>query len=216
MSSRQRETTARIASRESLVKTRVVSRRLRSSGGSILLFAPLLPCFWSDDSSLGVACRQQKCAPGCCCLISDSWVTANACDRLPRLLVKHIIVLYNQTLWWADGTISTHVHAHLEMDLTPWLSVIILSWRICRRIMETSYETYQSPIHSAPGWGRLTLCGISNSRSIYCININIHLKQGTIRQLSEVFDKCCDKLIIFEPFMWLEQTYHAWSCSWPM
>ena len=33
-----------------------------------------------------------------------------------------------------------------------------------------------------------------------------HLKQGTIGQLSEVFNKCCDKLIIFEPFMWLEQT----------
>jgi len=35
----------------------------------------------------------------------------------------------------------------------------------------------------------------------------LHLKQGTIRQLSEVCDGFPDKLIIFAPFMWLEQTY---------
>ena len=29
----------------------------------------------------------------------------------------------------------------------------------------------------------------------------IHLKQGTIRQLSEAFDGFLDKLIIFEPLM---------------
>ena len=34
-----------------------------------------------------------------------------------------------------------------------------------------------------------------------------HLEQGTIGQLSEVFDKYRDKLTIFEPFMSLEQTY---------
>ena len=34
-----------------------------------------------------------------------------------------------------------------------------------------------------------------------------HLKQGKIGQLSEVCDKCSVKSIIFEPFMWLEQTY---------
>ena len=34
-----------------------------------------------------------------------------------------------------------------------------------------------------------------------------HLKQGMIGQLTKVFDKCCGKSIIFEPFMWLEQTH---------
>ena len=38
----------------------VVSRRLRSSAGSILVFAPLIPWFWSDNSSIGVACRSVR------------------------------------------------------------------------------------------------------------------------------------------------------------
>ena len=50
----------------------------------------------------------------------------------------------------------------------------------------------------------------SDAFSHKCVKTDIkemHLKQGVIRQLSEVFDKCCAKLTIFEPSMWLEQTY---------
>ena len=32
-----------------------------------------------------------------------------------------------------------------------------------------------------------------------------HLEQGTIWQLSQAFDGILEKLIIFEPFMWLGQ-----------
>ena len=34
-----------------------------------------------------------------------------------------------------------------------------------------------------------------------------HLKQGTIRLLSKAFDGFLDKLIIFEPIMWLGQIH---------
>ena len=91
--------------------------------------------------------------------------TPGQINRNGTVLDKDVIIFNNQTLWWVDGNTSTHVHAHLETDRTPLISVITPSWRICRRIMEMSYETYQSPIHSAPERGRLTLCGISNSSS---------------------------------------------------
>ena len=39
------------------------------------------------------------------------------------------------------------------------------------------------------------------SGTLQTLNNYYHLKQGSIGQLSKDFDKCCDKLIIFEPFM---------------